>query len=450
MSSEISEHVTITTTENSVGITFAGFGTQAIVSCNATFPERSRSYSDLPEMVDDGFTSKTPEYRAAQKAFAQKPRPKTVKIIKALGKPTLKYKIDVLAVTNTFAYVVKMKGATIADTTCTYTSDGSATNDEIVNGLLALINAIASKNFTAASVGAGGSLDLEITGNAAGDWFSVEIVDLSALMIECTHAEPATTIATDLDAVQNYDSDWYGFTYLYPSDACVKAAAAWAETQTKIYVQAMSDSTIATAADGGGDTASDLKALAYARTAIMYHPDPASFTSSAWMGRVLPTEPGKATWKFKNLKGVAGATLSTTQRTNLRAKNANGYTVVGARATTWEGKTVDGDFIDVTRNIDWLDDRMQKRVYNALEANDIVPFTDEGIQIIRNEMEATLDEAVERKILVGGDESPVITVPKAAEVDEADRGNRNLPDMNWSGRLAGAVHKVQVNGNVTV
>lgn len=59
MSSEIDEHVTITTAENAGGITRAGFGTQGIMSCNATFPERSRTYSDLPGMVDDGMGSKS-------------------------------------------------------------------------------------------------------------------------------------------------------------------------------------------------------------------------------------------------------------------------------------------------------------------------------------------------------------------------------------------------------
>jgi Protein of unknown function (DUF3383) len=448
MASEIGEHVSITTTENSAGISFAGFGTQAIASCNATFPERSRSYSDLPEMASDGMTSKTPEYRAAQKAFGQKPRPKTVKIIKMLGKPTLKYKIDIASVANSRAYTVKLKGSTIADTTCTFTSDGTALNDEITAGLLALINAIASKNFTCTEVGSALSKDLEITGNAPGDWFSVEVADVSSLTVECTHAEPATTIAADLDAVQNADSDWYGLTYLYPSDACVKAVAAWVEDKTKLYIQHMSDSTLVTGGDATGDTCSDLKALNYARTAIIYHPDPASFVASAWMGRVLSTEPGKATWKAKVLKGVVSSALSTTQRTNARAKNLNCYTTVGVRGWTWEGKTVDGDFIDVTRNIDWVDDRLEKRIANAIETNDIIPMSDEGIQIIRAEMEATFDEAVDRKIFLGGDDAPVLSVPRAADISENDRANRLLPDMNWSAKLAGAVHKVDVFGNV--
>ncbi len=536
MSSEINEHVVINTTESAVGAAFAGFGTQGILSCNASFPERSRAYSDLAEMSDDGFTSKTPEYRAAAKAFAQKPRPSTIKILRAIGAPTPAYRVDVLSVAAGYTYMVTLDSAAIAaatdvsytpgadlvftaeaddetmtstghgmetgegpyrvsnsggalptglavdtnywiikvtadtfqlaatkadalaSTEITITTDGTGTqtlrraqNDVIIAQLVQGINAIASKDFTAAQVSGAGETDyMTITADGAGDWFSAEVNLLSLLKIEATHAEPGTTLATDLDNINEADPDWYGLTLLYPSDAVVKAAAAWVENNGKLLVQAMSDSTIATLGDTTSDTASDLKALNYARTAILYHPDPSAFAGAAWQGRVLSTEPGKATWKFKNLVGVVGATLTTTQRTNLRAKNANGYTVVGARATTWEGKTVDGDFIDVTRNIDWLDDRLQKRVYNALETNDIVPFTDPGIAIVENEIAATMDEAVERNILAGGDEYPVISVPKAAEVSEEDRGNRVCPDIAWSGRLAGAIHKAIVNGNVSV
>jgi hypothetical protein len=544
MSSEIGEHVEVSTTENSAGISRAGYGTQGIADCGyATFSGRSAEYSDVSEMPADGMTSKTPSYRAAQKAFAQKPRPRTVKVLKFLGKPTLKYRIDLQDLTpdagDEFKLYVEGDSASIADTTCSYTTaadltftaanateiftsaahglttgnegrvsnsggalptglavdtnyfayvltadtfklattkalalagtpdvtistDGTGTqtfrrnqNDVVIANLVAQVNAIASKNFTAAQVSGAGETDyMEITGNTPGVWFSVEVDKVSRLKIACTHAEPATTLAADIASVEEEDSDWYGLTYPYPSDACVKAAANAIEGMTKILIATMSDSDIATTASsaGDGDTANDLKNLELARTAVVYHPNPAAFAGAAWQGRVLPTEPGRATWKFKTLRTVENVVLTTTQRGYLRDKNCNTYTQVARGVSwTWEGTTADGDFIDVTRNIDWLDDALQVAVAGAMGSNDIIPMTEGGKQIIINEVEGILSEAVTRGILSNDpDDEPVVTAPLISEISDADRGDRILPDVNWTGRLAGAIHKTRINGNVQV
>lgn len=460
MSTEIKEHVEIETTANTTGVTANGFGTIAVVSCNATFPERSRSYSNVAEVAEDGASfgfpgTKSAEYRQVAAAFAQRPRPKQVKIIRVDGKPTLQYRIDLLAVTVGAKYTLNIAGGidAIADTECSYTAESGDTNDDIVTALAALVNAIASKNFTAVAVDSGTADYLTITGDTAGVWFSVSTDKLSLMKIECVHAEPATTIAADMNAVHEEDPDFYGVSYPYPSDACVKAMSAWCESaeSPKIYIAGMSDTTIATAADAGGDTASDLKALARARTAVLYHHVPAQFAACAWMGRVLCTEAGKATWKFKLLRGVTSSKLSTTQRNNIRAKNANAYRLTGPRNMTWEGTTADGDFIDVIRNIDWIDDRMSTRVIDAMQTNDIVPMTEKGKQIILNEVDATLTEAVRRGMLSDDEEdAPSISAPLISEIDENDRADRLLPDLGYEGRLAGAIHKVHIRGNVRV
>lgn len=548
MSTEIKEHVEITTTANTTGVTANGYGTVAIVSVNATFPERSRAYSNVAEVLEDGATygypgTKSVEYREVEAAFAQRPRPRQVKLIRAEGKPTLQYRVDLVSagaagtryqlalaggidaiadteveyvpladqtfttthatetlniaahgnetgagpfrlkndggalptgltadtnywITSTGTGTLKLastKALALADTPdITFSSDGTGThtlvraqNDVIIAQLVQAINAISSKNFTAAQVAGSGETDyLTITGDAAGVWFSVAcLTKLGILKVECVHAEPATTLATDLTAIEEEDPDFYGVHYPYPSDACVKAVAAWCESaeSPKLYVAGMSDTVIATLGDTGNDTASDLKALSRARTAVLYHHIPAQFAAVAWMARVLCTEVGKATWKFKLLRGVESSPLTTTQRNNLRAKSANAYRKTGPRNMTWEGTTADGDFIDIIRNIDWTDDRMSNRILDAMQTNEIIPFTEKGKQIIVNEMDATLTEGVRRGIFSDDEEdAPTISAPDISEVDEEDRGERILPDLGWDARLAGAIHKVRVRGNVRV
>ncbi len=122
MSNEISEHVLINITEESAGIPRLGFGTLMIASCNATFPERARTYTGLADMVDDGFSSTSPEYRAARAAFSQKPRPVSIKIGRLVGKPTLINLVTVALVAEGAAYAATVKGTGITDTTVSYTA----------------------------------------------------------------------------------------------------------------------------------------------------------------------------------------------------------------------------------------------------------------------------------------------------------------------------------------
>lgn len=535
MSSDIQEHVTNTITRDTVGRARQDFGIAMILSCNASFPERLRAYTNLAGVEDDGFATTSPEYLAVQAAFAQRPKPAQVFIGRAVGKPTLAYRIDVSSVVQGASYEIEVEGEGItagsfsyeppADITFTaeaddelatsvahgmvsgegpyrvsntggalptglaadtnywihvptsavdtfsfatseanalagtvidMTTDGTGThtlrrcqNDVICAQIVDQLNAIVGNNYVAAQVTGSGETDyVTVTGDAAGDWFSLKVNDVSYLKIAMTHAEPATTLATDLNAIKQENDSWYMLYTLYNSDAYVKAAAAWIETERKMYVADLSASETATLAAGGGDTADDLHDLAYERTAVMYHPSPADMAGMAWIGRCISLPVGKVTWKFKRLSGVSTVPTTPTHRTNIRAKKANTYQLLGSGGQTWEGMTVDGHFVDTERGIDWLDDDMTARVFDLLSNNEIVPFTNAGRNQILGEVRASLDEGVERGILREG--TTEVTAPLVEEVDDADKENRTFPDIMYSAEFAGAVHKVNLLGNITV
>lgn len=532
----LSEHVSLQITADTVGIARAGFGVALILSCNASFAERVRYYDDLPGLTTDGFATTSPEYLAASALLSQSPHPEKIAIGRALGKPTLAYRLDVVTVTlgATYKVVVEGQGATTTtvsyttkadltftadNTTETFTStghgmatgdgpyrvsnsggalpsglsvdtdywvistgtntfqlatskanalaetelliadDGTGThtlrrnqNDVICAQLVQGINAVAGKNFTAAQVPGGGETDhVTVTGDAAGNWFSVAVADVALLKNAMTHVEPATTLATDLNAIQLEQPDWYALVTLYNSEAYIKAAAAWVESQKKIYLADTSDSDVVTVASsaGDGDVANDLKNLEYARTSVWYHPSAADMLSAAVLGACLSLEPGEETFKFKTLSGVSPTTTTSTHRTNLRAKNANWYMTVAGRNITMEGTTADGDFIDNQRGLDWLEDDMQKGVFGALTKGKKTSYTDAGVAVIENEVRASLDRAVQKGILAPL-ATDAVTVPKVSAIASNDKALRRLPDVKFKCTLAGAVHKVVIQGTVSV
>lgn len=541
-----SEIVDIAITQDTLGLQRLGFGIPLYLSPNASFSERVRYYGGADELADDGFASTSPERRLADALFAQELKPEQIAIGRCALKPTMQYTIGVQVLRNSDAasYKVTVGGEGFTETVCTYTSDASATEQEIHNGLVTLLNAVASRNyvatfapltispttftadntteiFTAATHGfktgdgpfqvsnSGGALPTGlaavtdywviridantfylatslalalagtfltistngtgtqtiddatafrpfdpflVTGTASGNWFFLELADVTALSSAITHVDPG--VATDLDAIELEQPAWYCLLTGYNSKAYVLAAAAWVEAQEdpKIYgFDVPETGAIQVAVGSGTDTLAAGHSAAYTRTFGSYHHRPGAFFTAAWAGDILPDDPGADTWALKPLVGAGLATpkLTTTHRNNLKARNANWCTSAFGKQVTFQGMTFDGDFIDIVRGIDWLNDDMTKGIGGLLIGQRKVPMSPAGRASVLNEVKASLDRATRRGILLEFPK-PVITAPTIAQVSDADRAVRLFKDVKFTAQLEGAIHKVTVRGRVSI
>lgn len=444
----LTDYVTITITQNTVGITRAGFGVPLILSATAAFTERIRFYTDLAGVAVDFATTTSAEYLAAQAMFSQSPSPSRIAIGRSALKPTLAYQLSAITPTSNISYQYKLtvRGKGFADTVVTFTSDATPTDAEYAAGIVSALNAVASKNYTAA----GASSPVTITGNAAGDWFSIEVADPATQKVNMSHADPG--VATDLAAVNLENANWYALYTLYNSKAYAIAAAAWIESAgMKIYVCESNDTNSVITAVGNTELLDTIKTNAYARTLGFYHPSPANMAGAALLGRCLPLDPGSVTFFGKTLAGVTPVSLTATHRQNLTDRRASSYETVAGVNITFGGQvgsTTTG-FLDVRRDLDFIQDDMTKAVFGAMVGADKIPFTDPGIAIIEAEVRGSLKRATDKGILA---ENPafVVTVPAAADVDTANKSARTLPNVKFSATLAGAIHKVQLVGTVSL
>ena len=92
---------------------------------------------------------------------------------------------------------------------------------------------------------------------------------------------------------------------------------------------------------------------------------------------------------------------------------------------------------------------MAKRIFEALAANPKIPYTNAGISIIEGKVRATLKEAA-RRTIIDEEVGYTVTVPRVQDVSAADKAARNLPDVKFSATMSGAVHKVDVDGVVSL
>jgi hypothetical protein len=438
--------VTIFITTENLGVTQAGFGVPLILSADADFAERIRFYEDITAVEDD-FATTTATYKAAQAIFSQNPKPEKIAIGRLANKPTTKFTVSVKTVRNSYKYRVRF-----GSTTYEFTSDANAANDEIVAGLEAAIDADPVTGFTASVTGDVGSQVLELVADAAGNWAAAEVLgrETDDLEILQGHADPG--VAADLAAIQTADNTWYGIINPYNSKAMALAVAGWAEANEKLFVCASQDSNNESLADGADASASLFKALeaaAYARTLPLFHPANDAFADAAWAGACLPLEPGSETWAFKTLAGVPVVEHTATEKTNIRAKNGNLYIVFGGRNATHEGLVSAGEYVDVVRGRDWLKARMSERIAGRILGSKKIPYTDAGVSVLQGDVQAQLDEAVTQGLL-SPDPAPAVVAPKVASASPADKAARTLRSMKWSGTLAGAIHKLNIQGVLSV
>ncbi len=335
---------------------------------------------------------------------------------------------------------------------------GSVTNDAIMNGLKSRIEALgaptavgtASNQLLSSLAGSVGSKTLRLTANTTSKFFGVQAYSRSALNIAQDHSDPG--IATDLAAIALENNSWYGLITLFNSEALVAAAAAWVESNTKLYAAATCDSAVAQDAESGSatDIGHDVKAAAYARTFVAHHPSPDEFMDAAEMGKFFVVSPGGETWRMKTLSGVTAESYSDTEITNMNDKHVHFYYDIGGRNVVGgEAKSGSGEYVDVTRFIDWYTSELQADLADLAIGVNKIPFTNAGIALVA----AKIHKRNDAGILAGGiapDPAPVVTVPDVSDVSTADKTARELSNVTSEWTLAGAIHHITVSVTASV
>lgn len=445
MSDGLNSVVTISITRVTTTVSKANFGTPGILAEFATSKttttfDRYRYYSSLPEMSDDNWTSSDEVYKAAQKIFAQNPRPSQVMVgrkdaadadwtatlnaIQAIQKNWYGFGIIPSTVATTIfdadlvasnSIVFTINGTAV--TAVPFNTDHDTTMDDLITQIEADITG-SSVSLDPGDVN-NRTLIISIFGQAGVETCSVVVTG------GASQATGTTTLS---------DQDQY--------EDCVD----WVETQSKLFFIESTDSNILDALVTT-DIASYIESNNYDRSTVYYN-DSEEYMNFGAMGEGFPYDPGSQTWAYKTISGVTSYELTTSENTGATGKNANIYTEIAGVDVTQFGTVGSGEYIDIMRGVDWIEANIQEDIFALLISVRKIPFTDEGITSVVGVIQKVLQTAVNMGILEEG--SIVITAPLRSEVSATDRGNRLLPDIEFTANLAGAIHKVEVSGIVSV
>lgn len=178
------------------------------------------------------------------------------------------------------------------------------------------------------------------------------------------------------------------------------------------------------------------------------------YPECAFAGHNLPFEAGSATWAYLQLQGVPVAQtedglvgLSATYLDNVYARNANLVENIAGVNVTREGKVSSGEWIDIIRGVDNMDEDITKALFSLLvnQQGGKVPFTNGGMNQIKNVIEGQLQVYVNRGFIVN---NFIVTVPDANYAGH-DKPNRQVNGVKFTAQLQGAVHSINVAGVVT-
>lgn len=407
----------------------ASFGIPLLLGKTQRSANKVNAFTDM-DAVAEVYASTDPEYLAASAMFSQNPKPPKLWIGTREATTVL-----TPTATNSTVYKVKVNGQEAS-----YTSDSSATVAEICAGLTTAINGLANAaQFTATD----NTTNVSIVSDTDNGVIRVESTGAGTIALTYTVTD---TIADAMTNIRANTDEFYVVLMTSRSDADILAMAAVIEPLTKLFCYQSSASDIK--ASGTSDTASTLKTSAYNRTFGIWHDDDSEYVDCAWVGKTFTKDPGSLTFVHMQLNGVPVDVLTAAEQTNLDTKRVSYFVTTAGINATQGGKVASGEWIDVMRDVDWLQVNMKADVFELMAQEDKIPFTDGGIAQVESKARARVQQAERNGILVSG--SVVWTIPKASEISSSDKAARKLTGIKFDGKLQGAAHFVSIRGTVSV
>jgi hypothetical protein len=445
--SQLSEIVNVVITRETSSVSRAGFGTLMIIGPNVNVNGRLEYFTGSAAALLKIVGVDTVEAALISAIFAQSP---TVTRI-ALG-AIMASKTAVIAGTMSAGSISATVNGELV--TAPFNTDSDTTLDDLATLIQATDDVATAVNTT------GTIVVTPVANTTVGITYDITLAT-GLTGVTATATELSETYDEALALINAEQPDWYGIAAATRTIAKQQLVATWTEANKKYYIAGSADTNIInqTLAADTTSIAALAKAQSLDRTTAFYSANAATQgPEAALFGKILPLNPGTYTAMFKSLATITVDELTPTQSTNALAKNAGVYQPIGGKNISREGKVGSGEFIDVIIFIDWLNARIGEEVYAQLVKVPKVPFTNPGILSIKSAIDVPLSVGQNRggisplafdddNVQIGG---YVITVPRLQDVTSTDKANRYLQDVLFTAWLAGAIHKVRIDGVVTL
>jgi len=261
--------------------------------------------------------------------------------------------------------------------------------------------------------------------------------------------DDSDSISTALSSLVTTHNDWYALLITERDKSSLQEAGTWALQNEKMFF-------------GCTDDLTALENRNNMREAYLLHTSPTIYPEAAWVGLCLPQDIGSITWKWKSPTGISAATFSTTQLTQIRNNKGNAVTQRSGVVYVNEGITTGGEYIDVIMSRDYVKARLEEGLFGLLIRNKKIPYDNNGFAMIEAAMREVFIDCGRRGIIAKvateddakySDEGAymyTVTIPERNQIPANDRAERIVSGVEFSFVIAGAAHKVRIEGTIEV
>lgn len=421
----------------SVGV--ASFGTIALVvghSLTAAVRSYEPSSDGLAAMVADGFTVNDDAYLKLSAIMAQQPHTTLVKVYKRGTRNAQTITLTPTNLAQDVVYSFTINGVTVSRTNGaseTATTWCTAWQAILTGGSVTAVNVTSTNSTT--------FLTLSLT-SETGRRIYIDGAP-SYLTIKDTSVDGA--IATALNTALADDSDFYGVVIDSMSETENNAAAAWCESNKRVFHGLTADSDVLT--NSTTDVGSDFFAAKYTYGGVLYTRNPTKQLAAALMGRQFGIAPGGNNWNNRQLTSINADNLTASEITNAKAKNVGLYLPFSNVNATHNVKAASGRFFDLTRDRDWLVANAQAAIISELVRQEKIPANQRGVNQIESVVRTWFDLAVTAGVL---DPGYTITFPKASALPTLKTTRRFSASKAFLGYFQGAIDGADISGILAV
>ena len=428
------------------GVNVASFGVPMIAGA-CSMSERIRFYENAADALVDQLAGdiSQAQYDAVAAGFAQPQTPSQIAVGRIEADVAQVNTVTVGGtIANGYIYTITINGTPFAYTAVVPTDDNAA----VATALRAAINA-GSQPVTAS----GASTAVILTADVAGTPFTVAVsVSNVAGTLTNVATTPNGSVATELAEIVAENAGWYSFGLVSRSDLDNLRAAAWVESNNRIFgAQTSSADALAGTA---GNILLQLQALAYTRTFPLWYSDDAIPACFAWTSfkTAADLDTRATAWAHAPLVGIAAddEEMTSTQRLNIINAGGNVYLTLDGVGVTFPGKMAGGAFIDVTTTVDWYGARVREaltqELINASARNSKIPYNDQGFSVLGNAVDAVNGQAVRAQHLNDG--TTFVNLPLRRNLSSGNVTARNYP-FTFGGQLTSAVLTIAGTGYVS-
>ncbi|MEW6525085.1 MAG: DUF3383 family protein [Spirochaetota bacterium] len=261
--------------------------------------------------------------------------------------------------------------------------------------------------------------------------------------------DAATDIDDALDTLVLTHNDWYGLLITSRDADDLHTAGTWALGHEKLFIGCTASPTALTDRNN-------------IREAYVIHDKATDYPEAAWAGLCFPQSIGSITWKWKSPTGVVASSFTLTQLNAIRDGKGQTFSERSGIVYSDEGITTGGEYIDVIMSRDYIKARLGEALFALQTRVGKIPFDDYGGAMLEATIRDVLRQAgkqgiiakavseADKKLSDEGEYMYQVYVPPRSEVPANDRAERKWTGITFSFALAGAVHKTQISGTITI